>query len=533
MDKRKQIKLKRELGYFWGVNFLIINIIGAGIFVSPKGVLEYSCMNVGVSLCIWAACAVLSMTSSLCFAEIGIAFPYSGAHYYFIKRCFGSLIAFLRLWTSLFTGAGIVASQALLLVEYGIQPFYPNCSVPNLPKKCLALAVLWIVGILNSRGVRELSWLQTGSTVLKMGILGFISLSGVFMLVRIKRENAGRLENAFDAEFPVISQLTEAFFQGYFAFSGGESFTYVAGELKKPNKTIPRCIFTVLPLVTVVYLLANISYLTVLTPREILSTDAVAIAWTDRVLPQLTWTVPFAISASLFSNLVISVLESGRVLYIASEQGQLPLMFSTLNVHSSPFIAVLLIISVGSIAIVLTNLYELINYLYFVDSIWTMLSMIGILKLRYQEPNLHRPYKVFLPFLFIAMTISLFLVLIPLVKSPKMHYIYVFLFLLSGLLFYVPLIHFKVKLVWFEKVTCYMQLLFNICIPDASEQQTSQLNDNDNNVGNDGAVIDDDNRRDGDEDNDGNGTVINIYLVLIFGISYTLLHYNPPPNSVS
>lgn len=60
-----------------------------------------------------------------------------------------------------------------------------------------------------------------------------------------------------------------------------------------------------------------------------------------------------------------------------------------------------------------------------------------------------------------------------------------------------------------------------------------QLNDNDNNVGNDGAVIDDDNRRDGDEDNDGNGTVINIYLVLIFGISYTLLHYNPPPNSVS
>ncbi|MEJ1288374.1 solute carrier family 7 (cationic amino acid transporter y+ system) member 13 [Cricetulus griseus] len=191
-------------------------------------------MNVGVSLCIWAACAVLSMTSSLCFAEIGIAFPYSGAHYYFIKRCFGSLIAFLRLWTSLFTGAGIVASQALLLVEYGIQPFYPNCSVPNLPKKCLALAVLWIVGILNSRGVRELSWLQTGSTVLKMGILGFISLSGVFMLVRIKRENAGRLENAFDAEFPVISQLTEAFFQGYFAFSGGESFTYVAGAHHMP-----------------------------------------------------------------------------------------------------------------------------------------------------------------------------------------------------------------------------------------------------------------------------------------------------------
>ncbi|XP_059111640.1 solute carrier family 7 member 13 [Peromyscus eremicus] len=475
MDTEKKIQLKRQLGYFWGTNFLIINIIGAGIFVSPKGVLEYSCMNVGVSLCIWAVCAVLSMTSTLCYAEIGVAFPYTGAHYYFIKRCFGPSTAFLRLWTTLFLGPGVAAGQALLLAEYGIQPFYPSCSAPNLPKKCLALAVLWIVGILNSRGVKELSWLQTVSTVLKMGILGIISLSGVFMLVRGKKETAGRLQNAFDAEFPEISQIIEAVFQGYFAFSGGESLSFVAGELKKPNKTIPKCIFTALPLVTVVYLLANISYLAVLTPREILASDAVALTWTDRVIPQLTWTVPFAISASLFSNLVVNVLETARMVYTAGEHGQLPLMFSTLNVHSSPFIAVLLNVSIGSTAIVLTNLIELINYLYFVASIWNMLTMMGILKLRYQEPNLHRPYKVFLPFVFIAMAISLCLVLIPLVKSPKMHYIYVLLFLLSGLLFYVPLIHFKVKLVWFEKLTCYLQLLFNICIPDVSDEQMSEV----------------------------------------------------------
>nr|XP_006983348.1 solute carrier family 7 member 13 [Peromyscus maniculatus bairdii] len=473
MDTEKKIQLKRQLGYFWGTNFLIINIIGAGIFVAPKAVLEYSCMNVGVSLCIWAVCAVLSLTSALCYTEIGIAFPCTGAHYYFIKRCFGSPTAFLRLWTSLFLGPGVAASQALLLAEYGIQPFYPSCSAPKLPKKCLALAVLWIVGILNSRGVKELSWLQTVSTVLKIGILGIISLSGAFMLVRGKKENVGRLQNAFDAEFPEISQIIEAVFQGYFAFSGTGCLTYVAGELKKPNKTIPKCVFTALPLVTVVYLLANISYLTELTPREILASDAVALTWTDRVIPQLTWTVPFAISASLFSNLLIDILETSRMVYTAGEHGQLPLIFSTLNVHSSPFIAVLLNVSMGSIAIILTNLIELINYLYFVASIWTMLTMMGILKLRYQEPNLHRPYKVFLPFVFIPMAISLCLVLIPLVKSPKMHYIYVLLFLLSGLLFYVPLIHFKVKLVWFEKLTCYLQLLFNICIPDVSDEQMS------------------------------------------------------------
>nr|XP_012803876.2 solute carrier family 7 member 13-like [Jaculus jaculus] len=474
MDGDKKIQLKRELGYFWGTNFLIINIIGAGIFVSPKGVLEYSCMNVGISLCVWAACALLSMTSTLCFAEIGITFPCSGAHYYFIKRCFGPLIAFLRLWTSVFLIPGVIASQALLPAEYCTHPFYPSCTAPSLPKKCLALAMLWIVGILNRRGVKEVSGLQTMSTVLKISILSIISLSGVVMLVRGK-ENVERLQHAFDGELPDVSQITEAIFQGYLAFSGGESLTFIAGELKKPNKTIPKCVFTALPLVTVVYLLTNISYMTVLTPREILSSDAVAVTWTDRVFSQFTWIVPFAISASIFSNIIINVLESSRVTYLAGQQGQLPLLCGTLNTHSSPLIPVLLTVIIGSLAIVATRLIELINSLYFVVSIWTLLSMVGILKLRYQEPNLHRPYKVFLPFTFITIAITLCLVLIPLVKSPKLHYIYLLLFILSGWLFYIPLIYFKSKLVWFEKVTCYLQLLFNICIPDESEEQMFEV----------------------------------------------------------
>ncbi|KAL2766931.1 solute carrier family 7 member 13, partial [Daubentonia madagascariensis] len=471
MDEGKKIHLKRVFGYYWGTSFLIINIIGAGIFVAPKGVLKYSCMNVGLSLCIWAGCAILAMMTTLCSAEIGINFPCSGSNYYFIRRCFGSLIAFLNLWTLLFVGPGTVASQALLLAEYSIQPFYPTCSAPNLSKKCLALATLWIVGILNSRGVKEVTWLQTASTVLKMSVLGLISLSGVVLLVKGRKENVERFQNAFDGEFPDASQLTEAIFQGYFAYSGGGCFTYIAGELKNPRKTIPRIIFTALPLVTIVYLLVNISYLTVLTPKEILSSDAVAITWTDRVFPSLTWIIPFAISASLFSTLLINVFESSRLIYIAGQQGHLPLLFNTLNSYSSPFLSVLLIVTVGSLAIVLTNLTDLINYLYFVVSFWSVLSAIGILKRRFQEPDLPSPYKVFLPFPLAAMAIGLCLVLIPLVKSPSMHYVYVLLFLISGLLFYIPLIHFKLRLVWFEKMTCYLQLLFNICLPDVSDEQ--------------------------------------------------------------
>ncbi|XP_011887195.1 PREDICTED: solute carrier family 7 member 13 isoform X1 [Cercocebus atys] len=475
MDRGKKIQLKRVFGYCWGTSFLLINIIGAGIFVSPKGVLAYSCMNVGVSLCVWAGCAVLAMTSTLCSAEISISFPCSGAQYYFLKRYFGSTVAFLNLWTSLFLGSGVVAGQALLLAEYSIQPFFPSCSVPKLPKKCLALAMLWIVGILTSRGVKEVTWLQMASSVLKVSILSFISLTGVVFLVRGKKENVERFQNAFDAEFPDISHLIQAIFQGYFAYSGGACFTLIAGELKKPRTTIPKCIFTALPLVTVVYLLVNISYLTVLTPREILSSDAVAITWANRVFPSLAWIMPFAISTSLFSNLLISIFKSSRPIYLASQEGQLPLLFNTLNSHSSPFTAVLLLVTLGSLAIILTSLIDLINYIFFTNSLWSILLMIGILRRRYQEPNLSIPYKVFLPFPLTTIVIDVGLVVIPLVKSPNVHYVYVLLLVLSGLLFYIPLMHFKIRLAWFEKMTCYLQLLFNICLPDMSEEQMSEV----------------------------------------------------------
>uniref|UniRef100_A0A8D1LDP3 Solute carrier family 7 member 13 n=1 Tax=Sus scrofa TaxID=9823 RepID=A0A8D1LDP3_PIG len=427
MGKEKKIQVRRVFGYFWGMSFLVVHIIGADIFAADILLRECGAFPVYVG---WP-CALLSIMTTLCSAEIGITFPCSGAHYYFLKKGYGNLISFLNLWTALFLGSGLAASQALLLAEYSIQPFYLSCSAPKLPKRCLALAILWTVGILNCRGVREVTWLQIASTVLKMAILGLISLNEVVLLVREWNENVEIFQNSFDAEFPEASQFIEATFQGYFANSGGGCFTYIAGELKEHRKTIPRCIFIASPLVSIVYLLVNISYLTSDTQGN-----------------------------SLF-----------RITYIAGQEGQLPLLFNMLNIYSSPFMSILLLATMASIAIVLTNLIDLINYIYFAVSIWTIFSLTGILKLRYQEPHLPRPYKVFLPFPLVAIAISLCLILIPLVKSQHMHYVYMYLCVFSGLLFYIPLIHFKLRLIWFEKMTCYLPLIFNICIPDVSDEQ--------------------------------------------------------------
>ncbi|XP_042523241.1 solute carrier family 7 member 13 [Dipodomys spectabilis] len=152
--------------------------------------------------------------------------------------------------------------------------------------------------------------------MLKVSILSIISLSRVLMLVRWRQKNAERFQNIFDGDIPDLSQITEAIFQGSLAFSGGGCITFVAGKLKEPSKTIP--IYTAIPLVTVIYLLANISYMTLLSPREIPSSVAMTMTWTANMIPQLTWIVPFVISASLFSNIMIDVIDVSRLFLIAT-----------------------------------------------------------------------------------------------------------------------------------------------------------------------------------------------------------------------
>ncbi|KAF5926359.1 hypothetical protein HPG69_011492 [Diceros bicornis minor] len=414
MKKRESTQLQRVIGYFHGTIFLFSVIIGAGIFIAPKGVLKYSSLNVGVSLSIWAACAIVSMMAALSHAELGTTLPRSGAQYCFLKRSLGPFIAFFYIWVTLFSAPAGIAARGLLLAGYIMQPFYPGCFVPEMPKKCLALAILWCLGILNARGVKEVAWFQTVSTVVKMTVLCFISITGIVLLVRGRKENLARFENAFDAEVPGASQIAEAFLQGLYAYSGWGVLVRIAGELKNPGENIPKCLITALTLVALTYLLVNISYLAVLTPKEIMS--------------------------------------SGMAAQNQREDTLRPLL---------PFSWVFLI---------LNPFNKLVG---FIDWIQLGLMMMGLLKLRIQEPNLPRPYKstliriyfcsqVRLPFVFGTMAMSLFLVLTPIIKSPKMHHVYVLLFLFSGLLFYLPFVHFNLNSPYFNKITCFLQLLLNV-----------------------------------------------------------------------
>ncbi|XP_045438531.1 asc-type amino acid transporter 1 isoform X5 [Pipistrellus kuhlii] len=282
------VTLKKEIGLVSACTIIIGNIIGSGIFISPKGVLEHS-GSVGLALFVWVLGGGVTALGSLCYAELGVAIPKSGGDYAYVTEIFGGLAGFLLLWSAvLIMYPTSLAVISMTFSNYVLQPVFPNCIPPTAASRVLSMACLMLLTWVNSSSVRWATRIQDIFTGGKLLALSLIIGMGFVQIFQGHFEEL-RPSNAFHFWMtPSVGHLALAFLQGSFAFSGWNFLNYVTEELVDPRKNLPRAIFISIPLVTFVYTFTNIAYFTAMSPQELLASNAVAVAvllWSPRRAP--------------------------------------------------------------------------------------------------------------------------------------------------------------------------------------------------------------------------------------------------------
>ncbi|CAH2238846.1 jg6832 [Pararge aegeria aegeria] len=267
-----KVTLKRKITLFNGVGIIIGTIIGSGIFISPTGVFRET-KSVGVSLIIWLACGLLSTLGALCYAELGTSISRSGGDYAYIYTAFGPLPAFLRMWIALLiirpTTQAIVA---LTFGQYVVKPFFPDCNPPEDAVKLLAAVCLCVLTAINCISVRWTMRIQDVFTSSKLLALIVIILSGIYYICAGHTEN---FQDSFEGQYSAGS-IALAFYSGLFAFGGWNYLNFVTEELQDPYKNLPRAIWIAMPMVTVIYVMANLAYFAVVSKMEMITKPAVA-----------------------------------------------------------------------------------------------------------------------------------------------------------------------------------------------------------------------------------------------------------------
>lgn len=285
-EKNDSVHLKRRVGLVSGVALIVGTMIGSGIFVSPSGLLVRT-GSVGMSFVVWTGCGLLSLCGALAYAELGTMNTSSGAEYAYFMDAFGAPPAFLFSWVStLVLKPSQMAIICLSFAQYTVEAFVAECDPPEELVKLVALLAIVVILLVNCYSVNLATGVQNAFTAGKLIAILVVIAGGAYKLlqgntqhlrnafasINIDEEDKGRRESVLN-----IGRLATAFYTGLWAYDGWNNLNYVTEEIKDPSRNLPRSIMIGIPLVTMCYALINVSYLAVMSPLEMIDSEAVAV----------------------------------------------------------------------------------------------------------------------------------------------------------------------------------------------------------------------------------------------------------------
>jgi APA family basic amino acid/polyamine antiporter len=430
-------QLLRVLGPVETTTILVGSVIGSGIFLVPNTIAT-QVGSFGLIIAVWLVSGLLTLFGALSYAELGGMIPHAGGQYAYLREAYGKLPAFLFGWTEfLVIKAGSIAAVAVAFALYfgyfipeSFQPIFHKTvtlnlgftfAIEDIGVKLVAIGCIVLLTMVNYLGVKLGAWVQNIFTFLKVA-----ALSGLIVLTFIAGHAAPTAFKPLLPEhfsFNLLSAFGVAMVAALWAYDGWNNTTYVAAEVREPQKNIPRALFLGTSVVVIIYLAANWAYAYLLPIPNIAGSNLVAADAMKTFLGPIGGAlISAAVMISTFGTVNGMILSGPRVTYAMVQD---KIFFKGMGIvhprFRTPHISVV-VQGIWSALLTLSGRFDqLFTYVIFAAWIFYAMTTSGVFVLRKKWPHVERPYKTWdypwIPIAFIL--VSILFVINTLITDPR------------------------------------------------------------------------------------------------------------------
>lgn len=413
---------------------VVADMVGLGVFTSLGFQVQDLSSPVALMM-LWVVGGLVALCGAFCYAELAAMFPRSSGEYNFLTRTYNPAMGFLAGWLSATVGfSAPVALAAMAFAQYA-KPL-----LPSLSPIVSGLAVIWAISAVHLSGTRHGSAFQVASTVLKLVlILAFIvagfAFGGTF--------GGAAPVHAAPAASSVMSQIFSAPFAislvfVMYSYSGWNAATYIMGEIRDPQRTLPRALFFGTAIVVVLYVALNAVFLYTTPAKELAGQLDVAIIAGRHIFGDMGGRVVGAlICIGLVSTISAMTWIGPRVAMTMGEDLYVLRFFARRSRQGVPQAAILFQAVVATLLFSTQSFEAVLDFIQFSLTFCSFLTVLGVVKLRITQPDLPRPYKAwgypFTPIVFCSVSL---LMMGYLIAHRPVQSLAGFLMMLAGLVLY-------------------------------------------------------------------------------------------------
>lgn len=418
--EQEEGSFRRELGLLDGTMLVVGSMIGSGIFIVSADIAR-QVGSAGWLILIWVLTGIITVIAAVSYGELSAMYPKAGGQYVYLKEAYNKLIAFLYGWsffaviqTGTIAAVGVAFSK---FAAYLYEPFSDENILMDLggfqlnAAQLVSIVTIIILTYINSRGVKDGKILQTFLTIVKiLSLLGLVA-GGFFFGANTAVWDANWSDawntRAFDAASgswmsiggtALLSGIAAAMVGSLFSSDAWVGVTFIAGEIRKPERNVGLSLFLGTFIVSVIYILANLMYVAVMPLQEIATakSDRVAVDAAQYIFGDTgTIIIAVMIMISTFACNNGLIMAGARVYYTMAGDGLFFKKASRLNASGVPGWA-LWFQCIWASVLCLTGKYgDLLDYVMIIVIIFYILTIAGIFILRKKQPDTVRPYKAF------------------------------------------------------------------------------------------------------------------------------------------